>query len=101
MITINKQNDNKITLNYLGLNFLAYTEKGDGNLNNWMDYDKVIPKIDDDGIFHGSYFMKYNASFITIPVRLKTYEEGFSDCFGAMSHDPFNKWQDHHYLYAG
>ena len=50
-------------------------------------FDVLVPKVDQDGLFYGGYLMMTYACYVSIPARLKTYEEGFEECFKDLAHD--------------
>jgi len=37
----------------------------------------IVPKVDNNGLFHGSYLMDNTMTTHSVPLRIKTYEEGF------------------------
>jgi len=59
---------------------------------DWDIFNWIVPKVDNNGVFHGSYLMDLSRTTLSVPVRLKTYEEGYKDCFQTVSDDPSLKW---------
>ena len=41
------------------------------------------------------------AQHLSVPVRMKTYDEGFVEAFKRWDHDPDLRWQEKYYLMAG
>jgi len=59
---------------------------------DWDLFNCVVPKVDNNGVFHGNYLMNITRTTLSVPVRIKTYEEGYKHCFVPFAADPNMKW---------